>query len=218
LALSGGSVRALAHLGVVKALSEVGIIPSFIAGTSAGSLIGAMLAAGIEWSEIAALARKTFWPRLLHGQTLERFCAEHLPATFADLKLPFAAVTTELPMKVAMILITDGRACVRDQRQLRTTRPPAPGQTRREAAQRWRHCLRSALGSLPDHGRGLHHRLRCLGNQLFIARASASILIIPGQAVLTLRITTLLSVIPISSSIPEFLLRVMCPVRWQSSE
>jgi len=104
LALSGGSVRGLAHLGVVKALSEVGINPSFIAGTSAGSLIGAMLAAGIEWSEITALARKTFWPRLLHGQTLERFCAEHLPATFADLKLPFAAVTTELPMKVATMI------------------------------------------------------------------------------------------------------------------
>jgi len=36
LALSGGSVRGLAHLGVVKALSELGINPSFIAGTSAG--------------------------------------------------------------------------------------------------------------------------------------------------------------------------------------
>ena len=41
----------------MKALSEVGINPSFIAGTSAGSLIGALLAAGIEWSEIAALAQ-----------------------------------------------------------------------------------------------------------------------------------------------------------------
>jgi NTE family protein len=104
LALSGGSVRGLAHLGVVKVLSEAGISPSAIAGTSAGSLIGAMLAAGMEWSEIASLARKTFWPSLLHGQTLERFCAEHLPATFADLKLPFAAVTTELPMKRAVII------------------------------------------------------------------------------------------------------------------
>ncbi len=54
-----------------------------------------------------ALARKTFWPRLLHGETLERFCAEHLPATFADLKLPFAAVTTELPAKRA-VMITEG--------------------------------------------------------------------------------------------------------------
>jgi len=66
-----------------------------------------MLAAGMEWSEIAALARDTFWPKLLHGETLERFCAQHLPATFADLKLPFAAITTELPMK-RVVAITNG--------------------------------------------------------------------------------------------------------------
>src|ERR1700693_1616674 len=99
LALSGGSVRGLAHIGVVKVLSEAGIRPTVITGTSAGSLIGALLAAGMEWNEIASLARKTFWPRLLDGKTLERFCAEHLPATFADLKLPFAAITTEVPAK-----------------------------------------------------------------------------------------------------------------------
>ena len=107
LALSGGSVRGLAHIGVVKVLSEAGIRPAFITGTSAGSLIGAMLAAGMDWSEIASLARKTFWPRLLHGETLERFCAEHLPATFAGLKLPFAAITTELPAK-RTVIITKG--------------------------------------------------------------------------------------------------------------
>ena len=97
-------MRGLAHIGVVKALSEAGIKPTVITGTSAGSLIGAMLAAGMQWSEIASLARKTFWPKLLHGETLERFCAEHLPATFADLKLPFAAITTELPVKRVMTI------------------------------------------------------------------------------------------------------------------
>ena len=97
-------MRGLAHIGVVKALSEAGIRPAVITGTSAGSLIGAMFAAGLEWSEIASLARRTFWPRLLHGDTLERFCAEHLPATFAGLKIPFAAVTTELPVKQPVIL------------------------------------------------------------------------------------------------------------------
>ncbi len=107
LALSGGSVRALAHIGVVKFLSEAGIKPTIITGTSAGSLIGAMLAAGMEWNEIASLARKTFWPRLLHGDTLEHFCAKHLPATFADLKLPFAAITTEMPFK-RVVTITKG--------------------------------------------------------------------------------------------------------------
>jgi NTE family protein len=107
LALSGGSVRGLAHIGVVKVLSEAGIRPTFITGSSAGSLIGAMLAAGMQWSEIASLASKTFWPRLLHGQALEQFCAKHLPATFGDLKLPFAAITTELPFKRA-VTITNG--------------------------------------------------------------------------------------------------------------
>ncbi len=100
-------MRGLAHLGVVKVLSEAGIQPAVVTGTSAGSLIGAMVAAGMDWGEIASLARKIFWPKLLHGETLERFCAEHLPATFADLKIPFAAVTTELPMKHAVV-ITEG--------------------------------------------------------------------------------------------------------------
>ena len=100
-------MRGLAHIGVVKALAEAGITPTVVSGTSAGSLIGAMLAAGMGWSEIASLARKTFWPKLLHGEMLERFCAEHLPATFADLKLPFAATTTEMPGK-RTVIITEG--------------------------------------------------------------------------------------------------------------
>ncbi len=100
-------MRGLAHIGVIKVLSEAGLQPAFITGTSAGSLIGAMLAAGMDWREIASLARRTFWPKLLHGEMLERFCAQHLPATFAGLKLPFAATTTELPGKKT-VMITKG--------------------------------------------------------------------------------------------------------------
>ncbi len=107
LALSGGSVRGLSHIGVLKVLSETGIQPEVITGTSAGSLIGAMFAAGMDWNEIASLARGIFWPRLLHGNSLERFCSEHLPKTFADLKFPFAAITTELPEKRAVV-VTQG--------------------------------------------------------------------------------------------------------------
>jgi NTE family protein len=110
LALSGGSVRGLAHIGVIKILAEEGIRPAFITGTSAGSLIGAMLAAGMKWNEIASLACDIFWPKLLHGETLVRFCAEHLPATFADLQLPFGALTTELPAKHAMLITAGGLA------------------------------------------------------------------------------------------------------------
>ena len=46
LALSGGGSRGFAHLGVIKALDELGLKPSMITGTSAGSIVGAMIAAG----------------------------------------------------------------------------------------------------------------------------------------------------------------------------
>ena len=108
LALSGGSVRGLAHIGVLKALAELGVRPAVVTGTSAGSLIGAACAAGLSWQDLAAMAHSIFWPSLLHGGNLERFCAEHLPETFAHLRLPFAAVATSLPSKQA-IAITRGR-------------------------------------------------------------------------------------------------------------
>ncbi len=41
-ALGGGGARGLAHLGVLRALEEEGITPKFVAGTSAGSLAGAI--------------------------------------------------------------------------------------------------------------------------------------------------------------------------------
>lgn len=52
LVLSGGGFRGLAHIGVLKALDERGIVPSSIAGTSAGAIVGALFAAGLNWKEI----------------------------------------------------------------------------------------------------------------------------------------------------------------------
>jgi NTE family protein len=104
LALSGGSVRGLAHIGVYKVLAESGIRLSIIAGSSAGSVIGAGIAAGMSWQDLTELARAVFWPKLLHGSTLEKFCARHLPERFSDLRLPFAAVATSLPSKHAIAI------------------------------------------------------------------------------------------------------------------
>lgn len=52
LVLSGGGVRGLAHIGVIKALEEEGISPSFISGSSAGAIIGAFYAAGYSPDEM----------------------------------------------------------------------------------------------------------------------------------------------------------------------
>lgn len=106
LALSGGAARGLAHIGVVKALHEVGIKPTIFAGTSVGSIIGAAVAAGASWIELAEMARTVFWPRLLNGKVLEHFCAQHLPNTFAELSHPFAAVATALPGNKAITINT----------------------------------------------------------------------------------------------------------------
>lgn len=59
LVLSGGGARGAAHIGVLKALDEFGIVPSHISGTSAGAIIGAMYAANIHWDEILNVFKTT---------------------------------------------------------------------------------------------------------------------------------------------------------------
>jgi len=46
LALGGGSARGWAHIGIIRALSEIGIEPSIVTGCSIGSIVGASYAAG----------------------------------------------------------------------------------------------------------------------------------------------------------------------------
>ncbi|MCX7760315.1 MAG: patatin-like phospholipase family protein [Hydrogenothermaceae bacterium] len=59
IVLSGGAVRGLAHIGVLKALEEHGIKPSVVSGVSAGSIIGLFYSAGYSPSDIEDLAIKT---------------------------------------------------------------------------------------------------------------------------------------------------------------
>jgi NTE family protein len=47
LALSGGAARGIAHVGVLRALSDNNIPVDYIAGTSAGSLVGGAFASGM---------------------------------------------------------------------------------------------------------------------------------------------------------------------------
>jgi NTE family protein len=107
LALSGGGARGIAHAGVLEVLAAEGIPVGAVAGTSAGAIVGALFASGVSPAEIRRLALETRWtdlfavrlPRagLLPGEGLERFLERLLPARrFADLRLPFVAVATDL--------------------------------------------------------------------------------------------------------------------------
>ena len=59
LVLSGGGARGIAHLGIVKALQEEGIIIHAISGSSAGALVGAFLAAGYTPEETCQYVQNT---------------------------------------------------------------------------------------------------------------------------------------------------------------
>lgn len=56
LALGGGGTRGFAHIGVIKALEAQGIVPDVIVGTSAGSVVGALYAAGYSGFQLQELA------------------------------------------------------------------------------------------------------------------------------------------------------------------
>ena len=106
LALSGGGAKGFAHLGVLQALDEKGIKPDIIAGTSAGSVVGAFYAAGLKPKEILKLFLGHDFrdfvsftiPReaLLKYDGFIKFLKENLPVKrFDELKMPFYAVATD---------------------------------------------------------------------------------------------------------------------------
>jgi NTE family protein len=64
IALGGGSVHGMAHIGVLKAFAEKGVAFDLIAGSSAGAVIGVLAAAHLPVDEIDRLVRGIEWPGL----------------------------------------------------------------------------------------------------------------------------------------------------------
>ena len=62
--LSGGGARGAAHVGVIKRFEEAGIRVDLIVGTSFGSLVGGLYAAGYSTADLELLFRKIDWDRL----------------------------------------------------------------------------------------------------------------------------------------------------------
>ncbi|RKX25286.1 MAG: patatin [Candidatus Zixiibacteriota bacterium] len=109
LALGGGSARGWAHIGVIRALTEAGIDIDYIAGTSIGSVVGSVFAAGnikdleevavrLDWKQIAYLFDVVL-PKsgLIDGKKVAGFVRNHLRKTnIEELPIPFCAVSTDL--------------------------------------------------------------------------------------------------------------------------
>lgn len=107
LTLSGGGARGAAHIGVIRALQEEGIGISQVAGVSAGSIAGMLVAAGFRADEMMAFIREFSLYNMLHlglpsmGVTDMVKMKEHLATavqenSFAGLKIPFHIGVTNL--------------------------------------------------------------------------------------------------------------------------
>jgi NTE family protein len=127
LVLGGGAARGFAHVGVIRALEQEKIPIDLVVGTSVGSLIGAIYAHDgnsfeLEWTAFALEKDEIFDYGLLNaftgmgtakGAKLEAFITSKVPvANIEELKIPFAAVATDLNRGTMVVLDTGsvGRA------------------------------------------------------------------------------------------------------------
>jgi len=119
LALGSGSARGMAHIGVIQVLQQYQIPFHFIAGTSIGAIVGSVYATGIsvgEMEKIVYLMKNTNFISFLNPAIpssgfisgsrgvdfLERIALRD--KKFSDLKIPFAAVATDIKTGAKVIL------------------------------------------------------------------------------------------------------------------
>jgi NTE family protein len=125
LALSGGAFKAVAEIGVLRSLEQHHIKIDGIVGTSMGATIGALYCAGmsvddiekmfldgtvrramfkgVRWSvitrpltQLTNLCKVRPYPGITDGSGYLQFLQRKLPKSFEELKIPFAAVATNI--------------------------------------------------------------------------------------------------------------------------
>ena len=111
LVLGGGAARGFAHIGVIKVLEANGIVPDMVLGTSAGSLVGALYAAGNNGFALQKMAMDMdeaaisdwsvpFFSQssgVLKGEGLQNYVNKYVRnVPIEKLKISFGAVATDL--------------------------------------------------------------------------------------------------------------------------
>ncbi len=118
LALGGGVVRGMAHIGVLREFEKNNIPIDLIAGTSAGAFAGASYAAGLSPDQIEAAALKLRWTDLgkmtvsrlgiFNSERMETYLKNLLPVSkFEQTRMPLGIVATDLQAG-KMVVFTEG--------------------------------------------------------------------------------------------------------------
>jgi NTE family protein len=124
IALGAGGAKGLAHIPMLEALDELGVVPVCIAGSSVGAVVGSLYATGMSGKEIRKLADRTLfgdedsltealfsketleWIEyidpaigsggLVKGEGLLKLLYENITTTrFEELKIPLSVVATD---------------------------------------------------------------------------------------------------------------------------
>lgn len=121
IALGGGGARGMAHVPVLEALDDLGVVPHAMAGTSIGAIFAAGYCGGLRGEDLRSIATDTFrdrnrvaallWklrPRRLSDlfasqglmqfdamRVLETFIGSNIPESFDALKVPLSVVATD---------------------------------------------------------------------------------------------------------------------------
>ena len=116
LALGGGGIKGIAHLGVVFALQDAGYRIGAIAGTSSGGIAGAAIASGADrsalYDAIRTIQTSNFFsrqehdgPSLLGLSGVVKMLSPFLNGkTFDDLNIPFAVTAVDIKTRQEYIL------------------------------------------------------------------------------------------------------------------
>ena len=107
LVLGSGGHRGFAHIGVLKALTENGVQPDLIIGSSVGAVVGSFYAGGMSATEIEKLAYslnsvelfelKTLFGRPATGSRVQDFVNQHVRGrAIEEFPIAFAAAATRV--------------------------------------------------------------------------------------------------------------------------
>ena len=122
IALGGGGARGMAHLGVLKALENSGIVVDMIAGTSAGAMTGILYAAGLDVDYVTELFVKDLkpsWPfRMMphgnHWYLLYKYRRGHFDRMLRKYLSDWTLEQLPVPVQSVTVDLVSGELVVRD--------------------------------------------------------------------------------------------------------
>lgn len=102
LVLSGGGAKGIAHVRVLQVLDSLGIVPDYIAGTSMGSVVGALYATGYTGHQIDSITRVIEWNKMFSNSVAFREINIEEKDEFGRYiyELPLNGLTPQFPLGV----------------------------------------------------------------------------------------------------------------------